>query len=128
MSHLTCTGVYEFAMRAQLALPANDFAPCLITSPCSYPALLAFCNGDESAPMPFRGAFKAEPLRRFLQDFQGGRKCAKAVRLDASTDFGALRVAQLKELLRDRGVLCPECSEKKDYVQRLRDIVLAQSS
>lgn len=94
---------------------------------CSYPTLLAICNGDASAALKFSGAFKAEPLRRFLQEFQGGRKCAKAVRIGTDTDFGKMRVSQLKELLRDRGVLCPECAEKKDYVQRLRDLVSSSS-
>lgn len=90
---------------------------------CSYPTLLVFCNGDVGSVVTYTGAFKAEPLRRFLLEFQSGKKCARLVRLDASTDFSKMRVGQLKELLRDRGVVCPECAEKKDYVQRLRELV-----
>lgn len=44
------------------------------------------------------------------------------MQVDASTDFSKLRVTQLKQLLKDRGVMCPECVEKNDYVKRVRDL------
>ena len=45
-----------------------------------------------------------------------------ALQVDANTDFSSLRVTQLKQLLKDRGVMCPECVEKSDYVTRVRDL------
>ena len=42
--------------------------------------------------------------------------------MDAKTDFSKLRVAQLKQLLQDKGLACPECVEKGDYVARVRGI------
>lgn len=44
------------------------------------------------------------------------------VQVDANTDFSSLRVTQLKQLLKDRGVMCLECVEKGDYVKRVRDL------
>jgi hypothetical protein len=34
-----------------------------------------------------------------------------------------MRVAQLKQLLADRGVACRECVEKADFVKRLQSLV-----
>ena len=45
------------------------------------------------------------------------------VKLDASTDLAALSVGQLKSYLQERGESCTECTEKKDYVNRLRDLL-----
>ena len=45
------------------------------------------------------------------------------VKLDASTDLGALPVSQLKAFLKERGETCIECTEKKDYVKRLRELL-----
>ena len=66
---------------------------------------------------------KGEPLRSFLSSFAGGRRCSGMVKLDASTDFGKLRVGQLKQLLKDRGVTCLQCLEKSDYVAQLQELV-----
>lgn len=44
------------------------------------------------------------------------------LQVDAHTDFNKLRVAQLKQLLKDRGVMCPECVEKRDFVKRAREL------
>lgn len=38
-------------------------------------------------------------------------------------DLGKMRVAQLKQLLADRGVTCRECVEKGDFVRRLQGLV-----
>lgn len=34
------------------------------------------------------------------------------------TDYNSMRVKQLKSILRDRGVTCENCLEKKEFVQR----------
>ncbi len=52
----------------------------------------------------------------------GSKACVLALQVDANTDFSSLRVTQLKQLLKDRGVMCPECVEKSDYVTRVRDL------
>lgn len=46
----------------------------------------------------------------------------QCVQVDANTDFSSLRVTQLKQLLKDRGVMCLECVEKGDYVKRVKDL------
>ncbi|CAL8467437.1 g6975 [Coccomyxa elongata] len=86
------------------------------------PTLLVACNGDPKTAERFDGDFKSGPITDFLSKFAGGRKCAAAVKVDADTDFSSLRVTQLKQLLKDRGVMCPECVEKSDYVTRVREL------
>ena len=54
--------------------------------------------------------------------------CISPVQVDVKTDFSKLRVAQLKQLLKDKGVACPECVEKSDYVSRVRGIYAAGST
>ena len=48
--------------------------------------------------------------------------------VDEKTDFSKLKVTQLKQLLKDRGVSCPECVEKNDYVKRVRSLYVSGSS
>lgn len=40
-----------------------------------YPALLAFCNGDESSMQRYASEFKSAPISSFLDQFSGGQKC-----------------------------------------------------
>ena len=56
-------------------------------------------------------------------EYAGGRKCAKAVRLTPETDFSKMRVGQMRDILRDRGMSCLECVEKQDFVAKLRELV-----
>jgi protein disulfide-isomerase A6 len=58
-------------------------------------------------------------------EYAGGRKCAKAVRLTLDTDFSKMRVGQMRDILRDRGLSCLECVEKQDFVAKLRELVQA---
>lgn len=48
--------------------------------------------------------------------------------VDEKTDFSKLKVTQLKQLLKDRGVACPECVEKNDYVNRVRSLYVSGTS
>jgi hypothetical protein len=57
---------------------------------------------------------------------RGGKKCSSTVKLDASTDFRKLRVAQLKEILRGAGHTCTGCVEKEDFVRAVKNFVLKQ--
>ena len=88
---------------------------------------MAICSGDPGLSVTYTGDFKATPLAKFMRDFQSGKKCQKMIKLDANTDFGAFRASQLKEFLLDRGVKCIECTEKKDYVKRLQDLIREQA-
>ena len=81
------------------------------------------CNGDLDTVDRYSGDMNAEALRTFLHGFAGGRRCSALVKLDASTDFAKLRVAQLKQMLKDRGITCLECIEKSDFVARLQELV-----
>lgn len=90
----------------------------------SVPAVLAFCNGDPSKPAEiYAGKLNSASLESWLFKFAGGRKCAAALTLDASTDLTKLRVSQLKAALAARGGRCPDCVEKGDYVKALRALV-----
>ncbi len=91
------------------------------------PRLLVICNGDVAAPHQHTGDLKSEPIRAFLDGFAGGGRCRRAVRLTAETDYSAMRTRQLRELLRDRGLACPECIEKGDYIAKLRASVAEAS-
>ena len=44
------------------------------------------------------------------------------VKLDPKTDFSRMKVSQLKQLLKDRGVDTKECIEKSDFVQKLQHL------
>lgn len=54
-----------------------------------------------------------------------GRRCAGRVNLKHA-DLGKMRVAQLKQLLADRGATCRECVEKADFVRRLESLVKSE--
>lgn len=45
------------------------------------------------------------------------------MRLDASTDFARFSAGQLKQLVRDKGLDCRGCTEKDDFVARLKQFV-----
>lgn len=90
---------------------------------CRYPTLVAFCNGDTLHPLPYEEDFKPGRMGRFLQHFEDPQVCANMVKIDASTDLSSLTVSQLKGFLKDRGESCLECTEKKDYINRLGDLL-----
>ena len=77
-----------------------------------------------------RYRLQASPAMRFEC---GGRwhDCAagwlQAVKITPQTDFSRLKVGQLKELLRDRGVSCRDCFEKADFISKLRELAAAQT-
>lgn len=89
----------------------------------TYPTLLAVCGGDEKATVVYTDEMKNSKLTKFLNSFYGGKKCAEAIKLDATTDFSKLRVGQLKQLLQAKGVACDNCLEKGDYVKKLQEVV-----
>ena len=50
------------------------------------------------------------------------------LQVDEKTDFNKLKVTQLKQLLKDRGVSCPECVEKNDYAKKARSLYVRGAS
>lgn len=44
------------------------------------------------------------------------------VKLDPKADFNQLRVNQLKQLLKDRGVDTSDCLEKTDFVKKVQKL------
>jgi mesencephalic astrocyte-derived neurotrophic factor len=38
-------------------------------------------------------------------------------------DYSKLRVNQLKSLMAEKGIKCPDCLEKADYVRRLEEVL-----
>jgi hypothetical protein len=73
----------------------------------------------------FVGTLKSDSLARHLDSYAAGKKCAKQVRLDASTDLGRLSAGQLKQLVTDKGLDCKGCTEKDDFVRRLKEFIAA---
>mmetsp|Transcript_8750 Transcript_8750/g.22499 ORF Transcript_8750/g.22499 Transcript_8750/m.22499 type:complete len:462 (-) Transcript_8750:106-1491(-) len=103
---------------------AKDFLP--VGPPPDAPFLVALCNGDPKTAELYTGQLKHDPLKRFIIGYRGGKKCSATVKLDASTDFTKLRVAQLKEILRNAGASCSGCVEKDDFVREVKRQVLHQ--
>lgn len=91
------------------------------------PALLVVCNGDAATREAYSGDMKSDPIRGFLDQFAGGKRCRQAVKITPETDFSRLKVGQLKELLRDRGLSCRDCFEKADFISKLRELAAAQT-
>lgn len=44
------------------------------------------------------------------------------IKLDPKVDFNQLRVSQLKQLLKDRGVDTSDCIEKTDFVNKVHKL------
>ena len=44
------------------------------------------------------------------------------VKLDPKADFNQMKVSQLKQLLKDRGVDSKDCIEKPDFVQKVQQL------
>ncbi len=80
------------------------------------PAVVAFCNGDARLRQRYEGSTKGEALRKWIGEYEGGRKCSAAVPLDASTDFRALSAKVLKGMVKAHGVECKGAAEKDDFV------------
>lgn len=90
-----------------------------------YPTILAICNGDVDAQITYDGPLKPAKIRRFLDEFAGGKKCARAIKLDASTDFSKLSVAQMRAFLSDQGETCRGCAEKHEFVEKVKSLILS---
>lgn len=70
---------------------------------------------------------KSEALQKVLNAYDGGKKCASAIRLTPGTDFSKLTASQLKGIIKDKGIDCKACSEKGDFVKRLQQYVAEQA-
>lgn len=68
------------------------------------------------------GDMKSTKLSRWLNSFYDGKKCAAAIRVDANTDLGRMRVSQLKHMLAARDAPCLDCLEKADFIRRVREV------
>jgi mesencephalic astrocyte-derived neurotrophic factor len=44
----------------------------------------------------------------------------------AGQDIEKLKVKEIKDVLGDNGVSCSDCTEKSDYVKKLRDLLVAK--
>ena len=51
---------------------------------------------------------------------------AAPVKLDASTDFSKLKVAQLKAIVAERNIPCASCLDKDDYVEHIKAALAAK--
>ncbi|GMH39634.1 hypothetical protein BSKO_07532 [Bryopsis sp. KO-2023] len=92
------------------------------------PSLMAVCNGNMDSIERYTGKLKSEKVQAFLSGFTAGKKCDRAVKLDASTDFSKLTVSQMKEFLKAQEMACEGCLEKPDFVARVREVVLGAAA
>merc|ERR1712046_426819 len=47
-------------------------------------------------------------------------------KLDANMDLSKMRVKQLRELMQEFGVDCPNCLEKSDTIKRIKETIMAK--
>ena len=94
-----------------------------------YPTLVAICGGDEKQVVVYSDEMKNSKLTKFLNAFYGGRKCAEVsmLNMNANTDFTKLKVGQLKQILKAKGLECKDCLEKDDFVRKLKAAAAATS-
>ncbi|KFM25328.1 Putative protein disulfide-isomerase [Auxenochlorella protothecoides] len=88
----------------------------------SFPAVVAVCGGDAGTTIRHTGDMKSEALAKFVLSFRDGSRCIEAIQLTPETDLNKFKVAQLKKLLASKGVTCPECLEKVDYLHRVQEV------
>lgn len=48
---------------------------------------------------------------------------AGAPSADTITDYGKLRISQLKSLMAEKGIKCGDCLEKADFVRKLEEVL-----
>lgn len=60
-------------------LPKDAVQRCSLH--CSYPTLIAVCNGDEELTQRYSGEFKSAPISKFLDMYLGGGKCSQGMQV-----------------------------------------------
>ncbi len=74
-----------------------------------------------STPITF-GMTAAEVCKRKLKKESADICSVKyPVKVDDNTDYSKMRIKHLKQLLADRGVTCPNCIEKEEFVKRAQE-------
>ena len=74
-----------------------------------------------STPITF-GMTAAEVCKRKLKKESADICSVKyPVKVDDTTDYTKMRIKHLKQLLADRGVACPNCIEKSEFVKRAEE-------
>mmetsp|Transcript_40968 Transcript_40968/g.122313 ORF Transcript_40968/g.122313 Transcript_40968/m.122313 type:complete len:484 (-) Transcript_40968:459-1910(-) len=106
----------------EVRLPAAQAVADMLGVPAGspLPVAVAICNGDLNLLQRYNGDMKGEALKRFITEFEGGRRCSMAVPLDAATDFSSLSAKALKTLVTQHDVACDSPMEKSDYVACLQ--------
>jgi len=87
------------------------------------PVAVALCGGDRARTLAApKGLTRAatEEWVASLREACAGVTARERPRLDVGSDYGALKVAQLRTLLASRGVACALCVEKQDFVAAVR--------
>ncbi|GAX74655.1 hypothetical protein CEUSTIGMA_g2103.t1 [Chlamydomonas eustigma] len=80
------------------------------------PVVVAYCNGNTKLRLEYEGSMKGEALKRWLGEFEGGRKCSAMMPLDSTTDLKALSSKVLKQLVKSHNVECKGAVEKEDFI------------
>lgn len=100
------------------------------------PAVIAVCGGDVARTLAAPGAGEAlsrDRVETFVEHTLHSRACrgvAARVKppLSTATDYGRLRIAELRALLASRDDRCDGCVEKGDFVAALRGHAAAEEA
>ena len=84
----------------------------------------------ESSLAGFKNELVSNPVERtdirlFLEDRLGAEARAQARAVNADTDVTKLKMKALKRILKDRGVTCEGCTEKREFVAKVQQVLSA---
>lgn len=90
----------------------------------SLPMVAALCGGGGQVTIKYDGELKNSKLTRFLNSFYGGTKCVEAMLAsNKEVNLNTMKVSQMKNILSAKGVRCRECVEKKDFVEKIKEVL-----
>ena len=103
-----------------------------------FPALIAVCGGDVDHTVAYTGEVShgmlPDKVLAWLDAFKDGAACRRAKRnpksgakLDASADYGKMKVSKLRAILSAHDIPCKLCAEKSDFVRAIREAIAAKA-
>ena len=103
-----------------------------------FPALIAVCGGDVDHTVAYTGEVShgmlPDKVLAWLDAFKDGAACRGAKRnpksgakLDATADYGKMKVSKLRAILGAHDIPCKLCAEKSDFVRAIREAIAAKA-
>jgi len=95
------------------------------------PAAVALCGGDPQRVLEAPKPTEREAVESWVAGLE--RACPGVVvrekpSLSVGTDFGKLKVGELRALLASRGAACTLCAEKADFVREVKALAEAEAA